>query len=265
MIIKELRIYPVKSFAGSSLEQVELEGRGFKNDRRWMLVDENGRFVSQREYPFLTLWQAKVNEDSLEFKHKETEEVFVIEQAKAINGDLIDVEVWGAHFQARLVEIPNDILVQKLSIPARLVYMADDSRRDIDPSYAKDNEEVSFADGYPYLITNTASLDVLSERLGEKLEMLRFRPNIVVESSTPFAEDEWKTIKINQQQFRIPKPCARCVMITIDPKTTQKNPKVMGTLAEFRKEGSKVLFGANAIWESHSNEAAFIRVGDEVC
>jgi len=264
MKIKDLRIYPVKSFAGSSLEEAELEARGFKNDRRWMLVDEHGRFISQREYPFLTLWRVKVDGNSLEFEHKKTGEVFVIDNVKATDGDLVDVEVWGTHFQARLVEMKNDLLFQNLGVSARLVYMSDDTRRGIDPSYAKEDEEVSFADAYPYLITNTASLEVLSERLGEKLEMLRFRPNIVVESNTPFVEDDWKIIRINQQQFRIPKPCSRCVMITIDPQTTQKKPKVMETLAEFRKEGNKVLFGANAIWESHSNETAFVRVGDEL-
>lgn len=265
MTIKELRIYPVKSLAGSTLQQAELQPRGFKDDRRWMLIDENGRFVSQREYPFLTLWQVKVVDGSLDFEHKKTGATFTIPNARANKGSLVDVELWNTHFQARLVEMKDAAAFQKtLGVSARLVYMSNDSQRNINLKYAKQGEEVSFADGYPYLITNTASLDELSERVGEKLEMLRFRPNIIVENTTPFIEDNWKEISINQQKFRIPKPCARCVMITIDPQTTEKNANVLGELAKFRKTGNKVLFGANAIWESSSDEAVYIKVGDVV-
>lgn len=265
MKVKGLRIYPVKSLAGSSLQEAELEARGFKDDRRWMLIDKNGRFISQREYHFLALWQVKVKGDILEFENIKTGASFVVKNARATKGALVEVQVWDSNFQARLVEMDDDASFQEtLGMEARLVYMAEDSSRNVDLKYATKGEEVSFADGYPYLITNTASLGELSDRLGEKLEMLRFRPNIIVETDTPFLEDNWKQISIGQQQFRIPKPCARCVVITIDPQTIEKNKKVMSTLATFRKVGNKVLFGVNGIWERKSEAAAFIRLGDEI-
>jgi hypothetical protein len=143
-----------------------------------------------------------------------------------------------------------------------LVYLANDSHRPLDARYAVGEEEVSFADGYPYLIANQASLAALAQAVGEPLSMQRFRPNIVVEDAPAFAEDQWRKVQIGDEPFRLPKPCARCVVITINPETLEKNARVFATLAQMHSREKKVLFGMNACWQGKG--AAMIKVGDKL-
>lgn len=263
MKIKELWIYPVKSLAGNAVSSATLAGRGFIDDRRWMLIDENGRFISQRQHAHLARWQAQAEEEDLVLEHLDTGEQLRIKEARADEGPLVEVQVWNDQFSACLVEtVSTEELNAALGIPCRLVYMAEDSNRSLDPRYAKGQEQVSFADGYPYLIANQASLDALAAEVGEELTMQRFRPNVVVEGAPAFAEDEWQALEIGEEAFRLPKPCARCVVITIDPETTVKNPRVFATLAQIHSKEKKVLFGMNACWEG-TGEAA-LSVGEEV-
>lgn len=263
MQIKELWVYPVKSLAGTTVEKAALAKRGFVDDRRWMLVDENGRFISQRQHAHLARWKASVQGDDLLFQHLDTGEKLLVNAARAEEGSLVEVEVWNDRFAARLVEsaIPAGLPVA-LGMDCRLVYLAKDSYRPLDPRYAQGKEEVSFADGYPYLIANQSSLEALSAEVGEELHMRRFRPNIVLEGAAAFAEDDWSELRIGTQDFRLPKPCARCIVITIDPDTTNKNPAVFRTLAEMHSQDKKVLFGMNACWEGKSN--ASLKVGEAV-
>ncbi len=263
MTVTELWVYPVKSLAGQAVPEAELALRGFENDRRWMLVDENGRFVSQREHAHLARWQASLEGDDLLLTQLDTNTVIRVPNAKAEDGEPINVQVWGDNFTARLVNtIPEKVLKVAFGFPCRLVYMAADSSRPVDARYAKEGEEVSFADGYPYLIATTGSLRELEVENGQDLSMRRFRPNIVVEQSEAFVEDNWKDVTIGNQPFRLPKPCARCVVITIDPDTAVKDPSVFASLAEIHKQERKVLFGMNACWEGIM--AGKIRVGDQV-
>mgnify|MGYP000105173872 CR=1 FL=1 len=139
--------------------------------------------------------------------------------------------------------------------------MGTEDRRQVDPRFAKPEEEVSFADGFPYLVTSTASLADLSERVGEDLDEQRFRPNIIVENETPFDEDNWAALKIGSHNFRLPKPCARCIMITQQPETGERNLRVLTELPAYRKVGNKVMFGMNACWEGGEGQ---VRVGDPV-
>nr|WP_256534146.1 MOSC domain-containing protein [Lewinella sp. JB7] len=139
--------------------------------------------------------------------------------------------------------------------------MHEDVDRPVDPRYARNAERVSFADGYPYLITTTASLQDLSRHYGESLDPRRFRPNIIVETTEPYTEDHWSVIEVGNHAFYLPKPCARCVMITNDPDNGQRDPAVMRQLAAHRKVGNKVLFGMNAIWKGGAGD---LRVGDMV-
>lgn len=261
MQVKQLWVYPVKSFAGQSLQEASLQQRGFEHDRRWMLVDENGRFISQREHAHLSRWQAAVDGEDLLLTQLDTGTEISVPQAKAEEGPLVDVQVWNDSFTARLVDtIPDKVLEVAFGFPCRLVYMATDSSRPVEAKYAKVGEEVSFADGYPYLIATTGSLSAIEEEKGQELGMRRFRPNIVIEHAAAFAEDHWSALTIANQPFRLPKPCARCVIITIDPDTTVKDPEVFATLAELHKEGRKVLFGMNACWEGVMSGK--LRVGD---
>ena len=263
MKVTALWIYPVKSLAGQSISEAELQTRGFADDRRWMLVDENGRFISQREHAHLARWQARLEVDTLFLKQLDTGVEIRVPQARAEAGPQLVVQIWQDQVVAREVTtVPAEVLKVAFGFPCRLVYMAEDSRRAVDPRYAKAGEEVSFADGYPYLITTTGSLRAVEQQRGADLSMRRFRPNIVVEHEAAFAEDQWQAVTIGRQPFRLPKPCARCIVITIDPDTTVKDPDVFAAVADLHQEGRKVLFGMNACWEGLL--AGKLRVGDEV-
>ena len=263
MKIKELWIYPVKSLAGNAVSSAKLAARGFEDDRRWMLIDENGRFISQRQHAHLARWQARTEADDLVLDHLDTGQQLRISAARADEGPLVEVEVWDDRLSACLVEsVSPEELHEALGISCRLVYMSEDSNRPLDPRYAQGEEWVSFADGYPYLVANQASLEALAAEVGEELTMQRFRPNIVLEGAPAFAEDNWKSLQIGEQTFRLPKPCARCVVITIDPETTVKNPRVFATLAEMHSQEKKVIFGMNACWEGKG--AGQLEVGDFV-
>ncbi|HPQ98182.1 MAG TPA: MOSC domain-containing protein [Saprospiraceae bacterium] len=261
--VESLHVYPVKGLAGTSLLSAIPEPRGFRYDRRWMLVDPLGGFISQREYPSLAKWEASVDDDHLCISHRQDSGIRLeISLDHWDHQPRIPVTIWKdtvlAHTSSTFV---NEWLTKNLEFQCQLVHMGGNSHRAIDPAYAVPGEEVSFADGYPYLITTTASLADLSGRMEENLIMRRFRPNIVIGTNHPFAEDQWQRIRIGDHLLRLPKPCARCQVITIDPETTAINPAVLTSLAGFRKEGNKVLFGMNACWESGSGA---IRVGDPV-
>ncbi|RMF04220.1 MAG: MOSC domain-containing protein [Bacteroidetes bacterium] len=264
MKVHSLHIYPVKGLAGLSVQRALLAGPGFSDDRRWMLIDERGRFVSQREYPELAQWEAALpGPDHLLLRHRQQTKECLLRGVRAEQGPPLEVEVWDDRFQARLVETATTSLQMTLKLPVRLVYLAADSRRPVDPRYAKPGEMVSFADGYPYLITTTASLAELSRRHGKALSMRRFRPNIVLATQEAFAEDEWQRISIGVgHEFRLTKPCARCRVITIDPDTAVPDPMVMASLAAFRLKDNKVLFGMNACWEGQG--VGWLSVGDRV-
>lgn len=263
MTIHQLYRYPVKSLGGQSASSLIPEARGFKDDRRWMFVDETGQFISRRAVPTMCEYAAEVHGDELRFvKLADGSMLGAVAGAREGNRS-ITVTVWDDAFTATLIEddgIPA--IAAGLGIPgARLVYMGPEDRRPVDPRYARAGEEVSFADGYPYLITGTMSLIDLSSRLSQRLDVRRFRPNIVLDTSVEFVEDKLPWIKVGSNHFRLTKPCARCIMITQDPATGERDLRVLAELATYRKEGNKVLFGMNACWEEGEGDIA---VGDAV-
>lgn len=260
--VSQLFIYPIKALGGFSPSTAVLAGRGFIDDRRWMLVDTRGRFISQRQHAQLTLWTVRVEGDELILQHRINKQEVCIGNARTTEGPRVDVQVWDNDFSAYLIEHATEPLTAALGLVCRLVYMSANVHRPVDPRYAKAGEEVSFADGYPYLITNTASLEELSSRYGEQLWMNRFRPNIVLQTDTPFAEDKWARLRIGGADFRLPKPCARCNVTTINQETATITPRVFAELAAFRKVGRKVLFGMNACYEGAEGQT--IAVGEAV-
>lgn len=263
MHIAALYRYPVKSLGGQSVNELQPETRGFRDDRRWMFVEPNGLFISRRATPGMAQFAAEVHGDELRFVRK-SDGVVVGAVAGAREGTKSEeVTVWDDTFRATLIDRPEvGPIAEAIGLPgARLVYMGHADVRPVDPRYARPGETVSFADGYPYLVTNTASLTDLSRRFGRSLDVRRFRPNIVVDHDVPFAEDNWTALETGSHHFRLPKPCARCIMITQDPDTGKRNPGVMGELAHYRRVGNKVLFGMNACWERGEGS---VRVGEEV-
>jgi uncharacterized protein YcbX len=263
MKIDNLYRYPVKSLGGQSVDSLQPEIRGFKDDRRWMFIEPHGQFISRRAVPKMCEFAAEVHGDELRFVRIADGHILGVVAGARRGPQQVDVTVWDDSLTATLIEdekIPA--IATALGIPgARLVYMAPDNRRPVDPRFAKPKEEVSFADGFPYLVTSTASLNDLSERVGEALDERRFRPNIIVEHNVPFAEDDWTDIRVGNHHFRLPKPCARCIMITQEPDTGERNLRVLAELSAYRKVGNKVMFGMNACWERGDG---VISVGDEV-
>lgn len=264
MKLSALYRFPVKSLGGQSVVELTPEGRGFKDDRRWMFTEPNGLFISRRATPSMAEFAAEVYGDELRFVRVATGEVVGAVAGARAGTKGKQVTVWDDTFTATHIDRREVAAIAELiGIPgAQLVYMDAGDERPIDPRYARAQETVSFADGYPYLVTNTASLADLASRVGDPdLDIRRFRPNLVVEHTEPFAEDNWKALRIGNHRFRLPKPCARCIMITQDPDTGERNPRIMGELVRYRKVVNKIMFGMNACWEGGEGN---LRVGDPV-
>ena len=263
MHVSALYEYPVKSLGGHARTELEPTERGFADDRRWMFTDADGTFITQRQHPGMARFAAAtVGESGLRiYRIADGATVWATEVARPTGGNRQRVRVWDDTFSAATVEVPA-ALGDTLGLPgAGLVYMDSSSNRPVDGRYARHGETVSFADGYPYLITSEESLRDLEARREAPLDMRRFRPNIVVSGATPFAEDDWTGIRIAGHTFYLPKPCARCVMVTHAPDTGERDLRVLSTLAAYRKRDSKVLFGMNALWSGGSGP---LRVGDAV-
>lgn len=244
-IVTELNIYPVKSMRGIALPVMPITAMGPQWDRRWMLVDKAGGFISQREEPRLCLLDTVLGQEQLTVSAPSYSSVSVDTTAR---GEAREVEVWGdkvaaidcgdsaAHWFSRF-----------LKRDCRLVYMPATTTRQVDAAYSRVGDSVSFADGFPLLLISEASLDELNRRLEIPVTMAHFRPNIVVSGCEPFAEDRWQKVQLGAVEFDLVKPCSRCVIPSINPATAIKNSQVLRELAAFRRWQGKVYFGQNLI------------------
>lgn len=262
--LQGLFVYPVKSLAGIALREAEVQASGLQYDRQWMLVDERGVFVSQREIPEMALLGTALEAPLLTVFSRKNPEIRLQIPLEAPESELepIEVQIWNDVCAARAYGTPyNRWFSEQLGFRLRLVFLPDSTRRRTDGQYA--DSTVRFADGFPYLLIGQASLDALNGRLAQPLPMNRFRPNFVFGGGTPFEEDEWHTFRIGSQLFRCVKPCARCTIITIDQGNAGRSTEPLHTLSQFRRAGQKVLFGQNTVWLGGSG-AATVRTGDTV-
>lgn len=259
LTVSELYIYPIKSLGGFNVNAATLTDRGFEHDRRWMLVDENNVFLSQRELTAMALLKVKLNDNGLEIYHSQKDAEHIVVSFQNNGGEQLRVRVWDDDCDAITVsKTIDDWFSEMLSIKCRLVYMPDKSDRFVEKPYAKDNEITSFSDGYPILMIGQSSLDDLNARLAQPLPMNRFRPNIVFTGGTAFQEDEIKSFTINGVTFSCVKPCARCVVTTIDQRTGSKNKEPLKTLSTYRLRNNKIYFGQNILYKGLGT----VRVGD---
>lgn len=237
--------YPVKSMRGEAFEGLEVTSRGLAFDRHWMVVDREGRFLTQRQAPSMALVQTRVAGDgTLRLQAPGMVEL----EVRPDRGPRTEVHVWDDRLPAACVADDADRwLSDFLGRPCRLVYLPDEVRRPVDPRYAQPDDEVGFADGFPFLLISQASLDGLNARLVRPVGMLRFRPNLVIAGCTAHAEDTWRHIRIGGLGFRVAKPCARCIIPTIDIETAEKGREPMQTLRSYRRRDQKVYFGQNLI------------------
>jgi uncharacterized protein YcbX len=261
-ILTELNIYPVKSLGGISLQESVVQPRGLQYDRRWMLVDEQGRFVSQREVAEMTQLGTAIEPPFLVVfsKKNPASRVRIPLEPPVSEMPEITVTIWDDHCTARVhpPEI-NTWFSDMLGLPLRLVFMPDTTVRPTDPKYAPEGLPVSFSDGFPFLLIGRASLDDLNNRLAEPLPMDRFRPNFVFTGGTPYEEDDWAEFSIGSVRFRGVKPCARCIITTTDQETGARAAEPLKTLATYRKHGNRILFGQNVLWEAGSRD--IVQVG----
>lgn len=266
-IVQHLFIYPIKSLGGLAVKSAALTPRGFQHDRCMMLVDDQGRFLSQREHPKLALFKTEIlNGKVLISATGELGPGQIVVGLSPEVGQEVGVEVWTDSFTAlTFSDEANLFFSEKLNSNVRLVYMPDVSKRYVDRNYAED-VIYAFSDAFPILLIGSASLDDLNNRLAqikhhETMGWDRFRPNVVVATSKPFEEDHWKEISIRDFLFQIVKPCSRCVMTTINQTTAANGKEPLRTLSSYRTRDQKVLFGQNVIHLSHEGE---IFVGDSV-
>jgi uncharacterized protein len=261
--LSEIYIYPIKSLGGIRLEEVNITTRGLENDRRFMLVDENGRFLSQREYPQLAIFQTEIKGDFLKITNKKNGQNIKVNLSPSSQSTPIQVTIWDDETTA--IEVSSEASVwftQALGISTRLVYMHEESQRKVESNYALTGDEItSFSDGYPILIAGQSSLDDLNNRLENPLNINRFRPNFVFTNGKPFDEDNWHEFNIGNVRFFGVKPCSRCIMTTIDQETGEKKGKEpLLTLNKYRKAGNRILFGQNVI----ISQLGTVSVGDDV-
>lgn len=248
MTIQDILIYPIKSLGGVRLEEAWVEEKGFQYDRRWMLVKEDGTFISQREFPQLALFQIAMAHDSLLVFDKRDRSSQIRIPFKQVLDEKIKVSIWDDQVIAVRVGSEFDQwFSKKLSTKVLLVKMPEKTLRKVDPKYAKNGETVSFADGMPYLIIGQSSLDDLNSRLENPVPMNRFRPNIVFSGGKAFDEDKMNSIRIGDLDFSIIKPCARCVLTTVDQDSGKKGKEPLKTLSSYRTNNNKVLFGQNMV------------------
>lgn len=258
-----LHVYPVKGLRGVDVAQAAVEPWGLAGDRRWMVVDPAGRFLTQREVPRMALVGAEVGPEALRLDAVGADPLDVM--VPLPTGTRLDVVVW----RDTVASVPAGPLADRwlsafLGRPCRLVHMADPAEaRPVDPDFATPADRVSFADGFPLLVTTQASLADLNARLAVAVPMNRFRPNLVVAGGPPWAEDDWRRIAVGAVTFRVAKDCARCAVTTVDQATGVRadDTEPLSTLAGFRRRaGGRIIFGQNLIPEVPGT----IRMGDLV-
>jgi uncharacterized protein len=240
--ISELFIYPIKSLGGVAVQEAMVTDRGFQYDRRWMLVDGQNVFMSQRSIPKMALLQVYIEANGLRVAHKKTGAHISIPFEPA--GEILRAQVWS--FEGKAIEVSpliSEWFTATLAQPCKLVYMPDSTRRRVDSRYVSNKELTSFTDDFPYLAVGQSSLDELNKRLKQPIPMNRFRPNIVITGAEPFEEDEWAHFTVNTLDFYGAKLCGRCAVTTIDQEEAIQGKEPLLTLSTYRKSNNKIYFG----------------------
>ena len=252
--LTQINIYPVKSCKGMSLTRAELTPFGLKNDRRWMIVDENHSFLSQRAIPTMALIEPSFSNDGLILKAPGFDSIEVPYQLKTKVTRA--VTIWDDTCAAiDCGDEPARWFSKFLGINCRLVTMGDTFERSVSENYSHQRDQVGFADAFPLLLISSASLRDLNKRLDQPIPMNRFRPNLVVSGCEPYEEDRWKRISVNGITFAVSKPCARCTIPSVDQTNGIRGDEPLATLATYRKgNNNAVFFGQNLINEQKSGE-----------
>ncbi|HEY0866837.1 MAG TPA: MOSC N-terminal beta barrel domain-containing protein [Fimbriimonas sp.] len=254
--IQSLHAYPVKSLRGVDLSTADVEAQGFRHDRRWMLVDENGQFMSQRSLARMATVGTRMVGDGIEVFQEGRESLRI---PPTPQDETVRISVWSFEAKARAVGQEADAwFSDALGQACRLVALPLSRRRTIHPHYGPG--EIAFADAMPILVASQASLDLLNSKLDLPVPMNRFRANLILAGTPAHAEDEWERIQIGGVTLRRTKKCGRCLVTTTDQRTGERGTEPLRTLAEYRQEGNTVYFGCYYVPETLGT----VKVGEEV-
>ena len=256
--VKEIYIYPIKSLAGISCQNALAEEMGFENDRRWMLIDAENQMITQREHRIMSQFYPQISDGKISITFQDQKHEFSIDEHLE---NSIAVNVWDD--KSEVIEVNKSTskwFSEHLGFECKLVKIMKNGDRKHESSKLKETFNVSLADGYPYLMIGSQSLDFLNEKLADKITILRFRPNIVISSQNPHEEDDFTTFKIGEVQFKNVKPCGRCIIVNNDPDNGKLKKEPLKTLSKYRVVNNSVLFGTNIV----SLNSGIINVGDEI-
>jgi MOSC domain-containing protein len=243
--LEEIWVYPVKGAAGIRVPEWKVGPLGLVHDRRWMLVDPEGKFRSQRSDPVLCRVVPSFSDGGIRLQAPGMPELTLPLVGEA--GAYARVRIWADDIDVR---VPSDAgtrwFTELIGAPSTLVFLPESDARSCDPRRAP-GSLVGLADAFPFLLTSVESLADLNERLERPVPMNRFRPNLVVAAGEPYAEDGWTDLRVGDVRFRAVKPCARCVVTTVDQATARTSPEPLRTLARYRKGAAGVIFGQNLV------------------
>lgn len=243
--LEEIIIYPIKSLGKISVKVSEARIRGLKYDRRMMLTDSKGTFLSQRNVPEMARFNMSIEDGGFLVQHERGE---ILIPFNPISKNSRKVTIWDDRFTAPVAEDQfNRWFSDQLNLECQLILMDEHTLRPVHHKYAVANEHVSYADGFPYLIIGTGSLEDLNEKLKIPVPMDRFRPNLVISTDVPFKEDELDVFQIGEATFKRVKPCSRCVITTTDQLTGIRSKEPLKTLSKYRKYDQNIFFGQNLI------------------
>jgi len=257
--LSQIYFYPVKSLAGIQVKSWPVDKNGLMHDRKWMLIDDQQQFLSQRRLPKMALIKPRIEDDRLVLSAPGQRDLSL--PLHPNKGDNIDVAIWRDHCIAKTVsEQANRWFSTFLRAKCQMVYLPNDTQRRVDRRYARPSDQTAFSDGFPFLITTESSLNALNAEMEYEVDMIRFRPNLVISDCEAYAEDTWRRIRINGIGFRLPKPCSRCSIPTIDPETAISGEEPLVALKRLRNWENQIYFGQNALHDSIGD----LRVGSIV-
>lgn len=264
LTLTEIRIYPIKSLGGIALDKALVRKKGLQHDRRWMLIDEQGVAMTQRDYHEMALFKPVINGEHIDIMFRKDGQIIDSTRfymANPASGNKITAQIWDDRVSVLEVDpLVSQWFSQHLGVHCRLVAFPERNPRAVDPRYAIDNDQVSLADAYPFLVIGQATLDDLNIRLDKPVPMNRFRPNFVFTGGTPFLEDSWRELTIGNVQFTAVKKSARCILPTVDQDTAKKGAEPLRTLSQYRKVGNNVYFGQNLI----AQDEGMVAVGNAI-
>ena len=244
-LVRELHVYPLKSAGGIQVERTAVDMRGLDHDRRWMLVDAEGMFISQREHARMALLNMRPADGGFVAEAPGMSPLFIASEPPTSGRRM--VQVWSSRLRAWIYPpAVDEWFSQFLGLQCHLTAMPEDGKRVANPRNTRSLTPIRFVDGYPILLLSDASLADLNSRLAQPLPHDRFRANIIISGCEAYAEDGWDRFSIGDVEFETIKPCPRCVVTTIDQRSAQKSDEPLRTLAAYRNRGGAVEFGMYA-------------------